>query len=749
MSNYPIYPNVYKKNIEFEGNSVNITIGKFSEQASASVLVEQGGTAVHTVAVLGKPSNIGYFPLQVEYFEKLYASGIIKGSRWIKREGKPSDDNVLKARVIDRSIRPLFPDGFKNEVQVINTVFSFDGEHEPDMLALLGTSIALAVSQIPFEGHMSGIRLVYKKGKQGFLVNPTVSQREDADLDIIISGNEKSIVMVEAGANEVTEDIIISSMSYAQKVLGDIVSQIEDIVKDVGKQKIDFESDVVDYSDLEQFLMKNYLQDIDRFIDNVAFLRPSGIDEFIEQNSEQIQEEFSDIEDIKTALNDAIFNCMKKRVRQNILESGKRPDGRTTEEIRPIWCEVDLFKNTHGSAMFKRGATQVCSITTLASPSLGQYIEDLEGQDIRHYIHHYNMPPYASGEVGRFGSPKRREIGHGALAERALLPVIPPQEEFPYTIRVVSEVLSSNGSTSQASVCGSTMSLMAAGVPIKKPVSGIAMGLISDGEKYVVLSDIQGLEDHVGDMDFKVAGTKDGVTAIQMDIKLKGIPFDVLSKALKQARQGRLYILEKMLAVIDKPREKISEYAPKIRQIVISTSKIGDIIGTGGKIIKSIIEKTGAQISIDDLPGQDDKAVVNITASDEVSLKQAEDIVKALLTDIKVGDEYDGVVTRIEPYGAFIEYLPSKEGLVHISNISDKRLSSVNDVLSVGDKVHVRVSEIKDDGKVQLSMLTPEQERQKKSYQAKNFNNKKRFNSNHFDKNFKKHKNNFKSRLVD
>jgi len=713
---YPTYPNTYKKQIQVGEKQITIEVGKFSEQVSAAVLVTCGETVVHSTVALGRPANLDYFPLSVEFVEKLYASGIIKGSRWVKRDGRPSDDVILKARVIDRSLRPMFPDGLTNEVQIINTVLSYDGENDPDMLGLLGSALGLSISEIPFDGPLSGLRISYHKQTDKYVVNPTNQEKENADLDIIISGTGETVVMVEAGANEVSEKVVVEAMLLAQKELGQVCQNITEIVKEIGKEKVELISQEAkdkteSISKLSQKIQSKFAKEIREMVVKQALLQPSGEAELVEIILAKLNEgKSADADDLVSSgdVKSALHLLAKDDARKMILDENIRPDGRKTDEIRPIWCEVDVFPRTHGSAMFKRGATQAVTVTTLGTPSLGQLIEGLDGEEIRRYMHHYNMPPYASGEAGRFGYPKRREIGHGALAERALIAMLPSQEEFPYAIHVVSEIMSSNGSTSQASVCGSTMSLMAAGVPIKRPVAGIAMGLMSDGKKFVVLSDIQGLEDHVGDMDFKVAGTSEGITAIQMDIKLKGIPREVLEKALDQAKVGRLHIMGEMLKAIDKPRDIISQFAPKIKQLTIPASKIGELIGPGGKMIKSIIESTGAQVDVDEDP-EKGVGVVNISSTDQEKIDQAYNLISGMMREVKIGDEFEGKVTRVESYGAFVEYLPNKEGLVHVSQMSTEFVADASEKVKLGETVHVRISEIKEDGKIGLSMLTQEE----------------------------------------
>lgn len=722
---YPKYPNIYKKEIKVGDKVVTIEVGKFSEQVSAAVIATCGETVVHTTVALGRAVNLGYFPLSVEFAEKLFSAGIIKGSRWVKRDGRPTDDAVLSGRVIDRSLRPMFPDYMTHEVQVISTVFSYDGENDADMLGLLSASIGVMISDIPFDGPLAGLRVGYNKETSAFTFNPTKTEQKTSDLDLIVAGNADAIVMVESGANEITEDVMIEALLKAQEELGAICTQIEQIVSEIGKEKRDLKEVGLDEKTaikdtLKAEIESQYSTELRDVVLKEGKLEDSGLSTLVPEIVEKLNETRDEENKITDReVHDAIYSLTKKIARSMIISEKVRPDGRKTDEIRPIWCEVDVFPRTHGSAMFKRGATQAVTITTLGSPSLAQAIEGLDGEEVRHYIHHYNMPPYASGEAGRFGAPKRREIGHGALAERALLPMLPSQKEFPYAIHVVSEIMSSNGSTSQASVCGSTMSLMAAGVPIKRPVAGIAMGLMSDGKEYVVLSDIQGMEDHVGDMDFKVAGTELGITAIQMDIKLKGVPRKVLEQALEQAKVGRLHILGKMLECISSPRTTISQYAPKIEQLTIPSDRIGELIGPGGKMIKSIIEATGADIEIEE-DEENDVGLVNISSPDQSKIDAATRIIGNMMKVVEVGEEFDGEVTRVEGYGAFVEYLPGREGLVHVSNMSTEFVRDASEKVRVGDIVHIRVSEIKEDGKIGLSMLTPEEEAQARESRSQN-----------------------------
>ncbi len=715
---YPKYPNTYKKDIQVGDKTVSIEVGKFSEQVSAAVLVTCGETVVHSTVALGRKVNLGYFPLSVEFAEKLYSAGVIKGSRWVKRDGRPLDDVILKARVIDRSLRPLFPDGVTHEVQVINTVFSYDGQNDPDMLGLLGSAIGLAISEIPFDGPMAGLRIGYSKETGKFMTNPTYDERDNSDLDLIVAGSGDAVVMVEAGANEITEDIMVEALVKSQEEMGKICSTINDIVAEIGKDKIELISDDVkeETAAVDALAEKIYSTKKDELKEIVKkkgqLIKPSGLEELETELVAELVTEESEIDE--KMVGKALYDLTKRAARELILVDGTRPDGRKTEDIRQIWSEVDVMPRTHGSAMFKRGATQGLTITTLGDPSRGQLIESIHGEEDRKYFHHYNMPPYASGEAGRFGFAKRREIGHGALAERALRPMLPSQEDFPYTIHVVTEIMSSNGSTSQAAVCGSTLSLMAAGVPIKRPVAGIAMGLMSDGKQYIVLSDIQGLEDHVGDMDFKVAGTNEGITAIQMDIKLKGIPRKVLEQALEQAKVGRLHIMTEMLKPISTPRTELSQYAPKVVQITIPQDRIGELIGPGGKMIKSIIEKTGAEISVDE-DKEKELGLVNISSPEQEKIDAAKKIISNMMRVMEVGEEFTGPVTRIESYGAFVEYLPEREGLVHVSAMSTEFVKDAADVVQLGQEVKVRIAEIKEDGKIGLSMLSAEEEAESKA----------------------------------
>ncbi len=688
------------KSVTVNGQEITFELGRFAEQASAAVLVKSGGTVVHVTVVGGRINkDLGYFPLSVDYQEKLYASGIIKGSRWVKREGKPTDEAILRARLIDRSIRPLFPKGYKNEVQVVAMVLSYDQQNEPDMLALCGASAALSLSSIPFKGPIAAVR-VGLDAKGQTILNPTILEQETSKLDLVVSGSKDAVVMVEAGVKEVSEADTLKALKAGHDQIKKITTVIDELVKEAGVAKVEFNEEPTDETVKKQVLVK-----VKSSLDDLVNSMQTGASyKTLYEIKDAACEEFEDLD--SGLIKDIIDEYFSKALRSQLFSKKLRPDGRKTDQLRQLSSEVTILPRTHGSGLFKRGTTQALTVATLGSPSLSQLIEDLEGETSKRYIHHYNFPPYSVGETGRVGWPSRREIGHGALAERALEPVIPSEDDFPYTIRVVSEIMSSNGSTSMASVCGSTLSLMDAGVPIKKPVAGIAMGLMTDGKEYFVLTDIQGLEDHIGDMDFKVAGTKDGITALQMDIKISGIPFEVLTKALEQAKTARLSILDNMLKGIAKPRPKVSEFAPKVKTLNIPVDKIGELIGPGGKNIKKIIAETECEVDVND------EGRVVITGVDAAKLDQAFTWVDGLTREIQVGEEFDGKVVRIENFGAFVELLPGRDGLVHVSKLSTSFVKDVNTVVKLGDTLHVRVNEIDDQGKVSLTTLTPEQEEQ-------------------------------------
>lgn len=685
--------------LEVGSNKLTLEYGKFSEQANAAILATYGETVVHVTTVMAKTDTmLPYFPLSVDFAEKLYAGGKIKGSRWVKRDGRPSDEAILKGRIIDRSIRPLFPSALHRDIQVIATVLSADGENDADMAGLCATSAALSVSDIPWDGPIAGVRVGLIDGK--FLANPTFTERKNSKLDLVVSGSKSAIVMVEAGANEVSEEDMLNALSFAHKEIKKIIASIEELVAKVGKEKFVIPAVETIPDSLKQEVVKKIRADMKSKL-GVKNAEDGLIESFVEKLVPEYEEKL----DAKQ-IGDLVHDILAEVTREKTIEDEVRIDGRRLTEIRELTAEVDLLPRTHGSAMFKRGQTQVLSITTLGSPALSQILETMEDEKIKRYIHHYTMPPYASGETGRFGAPGRREIGHGALAERALIPVLPDETAFPYTIHVVSEVMSSNGSTSQASVCGSTMSLMAAGVPLRKPVAGIAMGLMTDGKKSVVLTDIAGIEDHVGDMDFKVAGTRDGITALQMDIKVSGISFEVLKQALAQAKDARLEIMDVMLKAIPEPRKTLSKFAPKIEQFEIATDKIGEVIGPGGKNIKLIMKDTGAEVDIDDSTG---KGLVTVSGVDQEAITKAVEWIKGMTHIPTPGEEYDGVVTRVEGYGCFVKFLPGQQGLVHVSRMSTDYVSDASSLVKEGDTVHVWVKGVDDQGRVDLSMVPLDQ----------------------------------------
>jgi len=693
---------IISKSVEIGGKNLTLEVGRFAGQATSAVLARYGDTMVLATVVVSKPrEDLDYFPLYVEYVERLYAGGRIKGSRWVKREGRPTDEAILTARLVDRSIRPLFPEGYKNEIQVVITVLSVDAENDADIPALCATSAALSISKIPWQGPIGAVRMgfVPKNGDSAFLINPSYQDLEYSHLDLIVSITKKGIIMLEGGAKEIPEETILKAIESAQPEIQKVIALIEDLTKQVGVKKQPFEN-----IPIEATLMKNIEKDLGKktgeLVASMAVKEESG--GVLEEIYEALFEKYSDQK--KETIVKIVDKLLKKTIREQILNKGKRPDGRKPEEIRPIEVEVGILPRTHGSAMFRRGSTQVLTVTTLGSPSLEQLIENMEGEESKRYIHHYYMPPFSVGEVGRIGSPSRREIGHGALAEKALEAVTPSEEDFPYTIRLVSEIMSSNGSTSMASVCGSTLSLMDAGVPLKAPVSGIAMGLVSEGEKQVILSDIIGLEDFNGDMDFKVAGTKQGITAMQMDVKKPDLNIKTVAKILNQAKEGRFFILEKMLAVLSSSRASVSKFAPKIEVVHVPVEKIGEVIGPGGKIIRKIIAETGAVVDVED------DGSVNISSPDEAAVKKAVEWVKNLVREVKAGEIFEGTVKRIQPFGAFVEILPGKDGLVHVSRMSKEFVNDPSEVVSLDQKVTVRVTEIDSQGRINLSMILDEKE---------------------------------------
>ena len=674
------------------GRLLQVEVGKVAGMANGAATVRYGDTVVNVTATCSAEprEDIDFFPLSCDYEERMYAAGKIPGG-FIKREGRPTEKAILSSRLIDRPIRPLFPKGFYTDVVVVATVMCVDHDCPSDITAMVGSSVALSISDIPWDGPTGSVSVGRVDGE--FVINPTQEQRAASDIDLKVSGTKDAIMMVEAGAEEVPEDVILDGIMFAHEEIKKIVAFIEQITEEVGKPKRDLpvheipeelEQAVRDY---ETAAMREAIQIHDKTErqEKMDALEAETKEKFLEIYPESGK----DIDDI-------LYKVRKEQMRDLIISENIRPDGRKTTDIRPIWCETSFLPRTHGSGLFTRGQTQVLTVATLGTVSEGQTLDGISEETEKRYIHHYNFPAYSVGEARTSRSPGRREIGHGALAERALLPVLPSVEEFPYAIRLVSEVLSSNGSTSQASVCGSTLALMDAGVPIKAPVSGIAMGLIKEGDKIAILSDIQGMEDFLGDMDFKVAGTEKGVTAIQMDIKIHGLSREILEAALKPAHDGRTQIREKMLEEIPAPREELSPYAPRIITIQIPTDKIRTVIGPGGKTINKIIEETGVKIDIND-DGQ-----VFVASPDMDSAKAALKQIELLTAEVEVGKTYTGEVKRIMNFGAFIEVLPGKEGLLHISKMAKRRVEKVEDVMNIGDVVEVVVYEIDNQGRINL-----------------------------------------------
>ncbi len=680
------------------GKLLELEIGKVCEMANGQVMVRYGDTVVNVTAVMSKEPrpDIDFFPLSCDYEEKMYAAGKIPGG-FIKREGRPSEKAILNSRLMDRPLRPLFPKGFYNDVQVVATVMCVDHDAPSEIAAMIGSSVALAISDIPWDGPTGSVLIGRVDGQ--LIVNPSLAQREVSDMHLVVSGTKDAIMMVEAGANEVPEDEILDAIMFAHEEIKKIVEFIEEIVAEIGKPKKEQElykvPEEIDAAVRAYAVdkMRAAIQTYDKMerLDNMDAVEAEAKEYF----AEIYPENGKDVDSV-------LYNITKEQVRSMILDEGIRPDNRKLDEIRPIWCDTGILPRTHGTGLFKRGQTQVLSVATLGAMGDAQTIDGITEQTEKRYMHHYNFPPYSVGEARPMRSPGRREIGHGALAERALVPVLPSVEDFPYAIRVVSEVLSSNGSTSQASVCGSCLALMDAGVPIKAPVAGIAMGLIErveeDGSsKMAILSDIQGMEDFLGDMDFKVAGTAKGVTAIQMDIKVHGLSKKVLQDALAQAHEGRMHIMGEMLAEIEAPREEMSPYAPRIISMQIDPDKIRTVIGPGGKTINKIIADTGVKIDIDDT------GLVYIAAPDMESAQAGVREIELLTKDVEVGETYEGTVTRIMNFGAFIEILPGKEGLLHISKMAKHRVEKVEDEMNIGDKVTVKVTEIDSQNRINLS----------------------------------------------
>jgi len=684
---------IVTKNVEVADKRLSIETGRVAEQANGAVILRQGDTVVLSTAVMAKEprEGIDWFPLTCDYEEKLYAAGKIPGA-FMRREGRPSETAILASRLTDRPLRPLFPEGFRLDVQVVSTVLSVDQENDPTILSINGASTALVISDIPFGGPVGAVRMGMLDGK--IIVNPPLSRMSESELDLVVAGTADAILMVEAGAKGVTEQTVLDALEMAHEAIKGICAAQVELQQQVGQEKREWIPNVYPPQMLE--IVGEYLA---LRLDQVLYkadkaTREADVDDLRSKTIVELGERFPEHIEILGKLFD---KALKDRVRQRIVDEGVRIDGRGLKDVRNITVEVGVLPRTHGSGLFTRGQTQALTITTLGSMSDQQKLDGLTDETFKRYMHHYNFPPFSVGEARPLRGPGRREIGHGALAERALLAVIPSVDEWPYTMRLVSEILSSNGSTSMASVCGSTLSLMDAGVPIKAPVAGIAMGLVTREGKFAVLTDIQGVEDNLGDMDFKVAGTRDGITALQMDIKIKGLTHEIFAQALEQAREARLFVLDKMLAVLPRPRSEMSPYAPRITTIMINPDKIRDIIGPGGKMIRKITEETGAQIDVED------DGRVFIAAVDQEGGKRAIDWIKGLTDEVEVGKIYKGKVVRIMPFGAFVEVLPNQDGLVHISKLTDHRVERVEEVANVGDEIVVKAVEVDSQGRLNLS----------------------------------------------
>ncbi len=701
--------------MQLGGRDLVLETGELAKQANGSVLVRYGDTCVLVTATMSKSErDIGFFPLLVDYEERMYSVGKIPGG-WGRREGRPSEQAVLACRMTDRPLRPLFPDGFRRDVQVVSTVMSVDKNNAPAICGMIGSSFALHISDIPFEGPVGAVKVGRIDGE--YVINPDLDQEARSDIDLIVAGTADAVMMVEAGAKEVDEESMLQAILFGHTVIKELCAMQEEARKRVGKPKA-----VIPLAqpspDVDRWVRERYA---DRFVEalqNTDKLAREEAEDVLRQEAHtEYEAEFGEeaYADHAKSLADVLDGLVKETVRHLITRKHIRPDGRRTDEIRAISARVGLLPRTHGSGLFTRGQTQVLTTCTLGLKSDEQMLDNLTDDDRKRYIHHYNFPSYSVGEVRPMRGPGRREIGHGALAERALLPVVPEETVFPYTLRLVSDVLESNGSTSQASVCGSTLALMDAGVPIRRPVAGIAMGLVKFGDDFAILSDIQGIEDALGDMDFKVAGTAEGITALQMDIKIGGVSADILRQALSQAKSGRLFILDKMLEAIEKPRSEVSPYAPRIITMEIPVDKIRDVIGPGGKTIRKIIEDTGVAIDIED------DGRVFIASTDSTAGEKARKLVESFTKDVEVGTQYLGKVKRIMNFGAFVEILPGKEGLVHISQLARERVNKVEDVLNIGDEVMVKVTEIDRQGRINLSRkeLLPKSESEGKGQDRK------------------------------
>ncbi|OGZ34332.1 MAG: polyribonucleotide nucleotidyltransferase [Candidatus Portnoybacteria bacterium RBG_19FT_COMBO_36_7] len=684
--------------LDFQGRTLKFEIGRLAGQANGSVVASYGDTVVLATAVMtpNQREGINYLPLTVEFEERLYAAGKIKGSRFVKREGRPSDDAIVKARMIDRALRPRFNQKIRNEIQIINTILSYDQENDTEILGLLASSLALSISNISWNGPLAAVKIA--RNGADLVVNPTFAQQEKSDLDLVVAGTKSKINMLEAGAAQVPEEVFIEAIDLAQKQINELIAFQEKIVAEIKPEKMDLAMAQTG-SELEQKI-KDFLKDkLEQAIytkerktrmSNIAVMEGELLDFLGKELEPEIFNQAISVFELE----------IDRIVHKNVLEKEMRPDGRKLNEVREISCQIDALPRTHGSALFNRGTTQALSAVTLGGPTDEQIVETLQPEDTKkHFIHHYNFLPFSVGEVGRLGGPGRREIGHGALAERSLIPLIPSKEEFPYTIRVVSEILSSNGSSSMASVCGSSMALMAAGVPIKAGVAGIAMGLMLDEKgNYKVLTDIQGPEDHHGDMDLKVAGTKNGMTGLQMDVKIEGVTLQILKDAFAQAKEARLFILGKMNEAIEKPKNELSPHAPRIITFQINPQKIREVIGPGGKIINEIIDQTGVDIDIED------SGLIFITSKSSEAAQKALSWIENITHEVKPGEIFQGKVTRILNFGAFVEILPGQEGLVHISQLAPYRVNRVEDVVKIGDIIPVKVTEIDQQGRINLTL---------------------------------------------
>ncbi len=686
---------IKKIHMKLGASELTLETGRLAKQANAAVLVTYGDTVVlSTVTASSEAKDLDFFPLTVNYEERLYSVGKIPGG-FIKREGRPSEKAILASRLTDRPIRPLFAEGFRNDVQVVSMVMSVDQECSPEIAAMIGTSAALSISDIPFNGPVGGVIVGRVDGQ--FVINPSTAQTDKSDLLVTVAGTHDAIMMVEASAHEVPEEIMLEAILFGHEEIKKIVAMIEQFTLDAGKPKMHVKLHTIDPDVFQSVRLRAQEQLVQAITIPEKHARQVAIDTVNADTISYFKEVYESTPEKIVGVKESLYEIVKEEVRRLITHDKIRPDGRRLDEIRPIECDISILPRTHGSGLFTRGQTQALSVCTLGPLGEVQKLDGLDLTETKRFMHHYNFPPFSVGEARPLRPPGRREIGHGALGEKALEPILPTEVDFPYTIRLVSEVLESNGSSSQASICASTLALMDAGVPIKAPVAGIAMGLIKDGDYVSILSDIQGMEDHLGDMDFKVAGTAKGVTALQMDIKINGINREILEQSLKQAKEGRLFILGKMLARIQKPNTSLSPYAPKILTMQINPDKIRDVIGAGGKIINKIIEETGVKIDIE----QDGR--VFIASTNEEMNNKARSIIEGIVREVLVGETYLGTVKRIEKFGAFVEILPGKEGLVHISQISTDRVAKVEDVVSIGDTITVKVTEIDNQGRVNLS----------------------------------------------